>query len=143
MDTKRKGNSVELNCISRLYDCGCEILIPYGDSQLYDIVIEYNNKFYKIQCKHSKLVLDSNGEVDTASFKTSHECGRKARKQVHYTKEDIDFFATFVNGECYLIPVEETGYRYKTIRFKPTRCGRNVGVNFATDYEAKKILSVL
>jgi hypothetical protein len=142
-NTKRIGNSVELNCIAYLFDCGCEILLPYGDNQKYDIVIDYKGKLYKIQCKHANPSYKEDGTLDYITFKTSWESGRKAKKRVHYSKEAIDFFATFVENECYLVPVEHTASTLKTLRFQKPSNGQNIGVSFAKDYLGKVILEQL
>lgn len=141
--TKRKGNSTELNCASYLYDCGCEILFPYGDDQKYDLVIDYKNKFYKIQCKTANPSFKENGEIDYITFKTHWESGRSDRKRVKYDKDDIDFFATFFENECYIVPVEETSISGKIIRFSPPKNGQTKGINFAKDYLAKNVLEKL
>ncbi len=143
VDTKRIGNSTELNCIACLYDCGCEILLPYGDSQKYDIVIQYNNKFYKIQCKSANAKYKEDGSIDYITFKTSWEHGRKSRKQVQYSKNDIDFFATYFDKQCYLIPVEETSSAGKTLRFATPKNGMTKGVSFAKNYLCKDIIARL
>ena len=142
-DPKRIGNAVELNCISYLYSLGCDVSIPFGDSLRYDLIIDYKNKLYRIQCKHANPSLDQNGTVTSISFKTARESGRSVRKSIHYTKEDIDFFATFFNEKCYLIPVEETASRTKILRFLAPRSGLTQGVSFAATYEAEKILAAL
>ena len=143
MDTKRIGNSTELNCIACLYDCGCEILLPYGDSQKYDIVVCYNNKFYKIQCKTANTTYKEDGSIDYITIKTSWESGRKSRKKIHYSKNDIDFFATYFDKQCYLIPVEETASTVKTIRFALPKNGQVKGMTFAKDYVCKNVLERL
>lgn len=140
MNSKRIGNSTELNCIAYLYDCGCEILLPYGDSQKYDFVIDYNGFLYKIQCKSANPTYREDGEIDFITFKTAWESGRKSREKVHYTKKDIDFFATYFNGECYLIPVEETSSTMKTIRFSLPKNGQTKGISFAKDHVGKDVL---
>lgn len=142
-NTKRKGNSTELNCAAYLYDCGCEILFPYGDDQKYDLVIDYNGNFYKIQCKTANPSFKENGEIDYIIFNTHWESGRHERKKVRYTKDDIDFFATFFDGECYLIPVEETSIAGKVIRFATPANGHIKGITFAKDYIARDILQKL
>lgn len=143
LDTKRIGNSTELNCIAYLYDCGCEILLPYGDSQKYDFVIDYNKCLYKIQCKSANPTYKEDGTIDYISFKTSWESGRQARTRVHYTKNDIDFFATFYDGQCYLIPVEETASTIKIVRFAFPENSQAKGITFAKDYIGKDVLQRL
>lgn len=142
LNTKRLGNSTELNCIAYLYDCGCEILLPYGDSQKYDIVIHYHNNFYRIQCKTANPTYKEDGSIDFFTFRTSWQQGHN-NARVHYSKEDIDFFATYFNKQCYLIPVEETSTRMKTIRFSLPKNGQVKGITFAEDCTAEKILSKL
>lgn len=142
-NTKRIGNETELECIVYLYKIGCEILIPYGDSQKYDFVFEYKEKLYKVQCKHANPTINSLNEIEYITFKTCWESGRKERKRVHYTNEDIDFFATFYEGKCYMINVNETASRLKTIRFKTTENGQREGITFASDCIAENVLSKL
>ena len=141
-DPKRIGNAVELNCISYLYSLGCDVSIPFGDSLRYDLIIDYKNKLYRVQCKHANPTYVDN-TVASISIKTARESGRSVRKSIHYTKEDIDFFATFFNEKCYLIPVEETASRTKILRFLAPRSGLIQGVSFASTYEAEKILATL
>ena len=56
-----------------------------------------------------------------------------------YTSQDIDFFATYWNNQCYLIPVNECSVS-KTLRFTPPKSGQLKGITFAKDYELVKQL---
>lgn len=143
IEPKRIGNSIELNCIAYLYDCGCEILLPYGDSQKYDIVIQYNGVFYKIQCKSAVPSYTENGDISSIHFKTTWESGRQKRERMRYTKDDVDFFATFFDGICYLVPVEETCSQQKCLRFLSPKNGQVKGISFADQYIGKDILERL
>ena len=140
MDTKRIGNSTELNCIAYLFNCGCEILLPYGDSQKYDIVIDYKDKLYKIQCKNANPTYKEDGSIDFITFKTTWESGRKSRTRMRYEKNEVDIFATYFNGQCYLVPIEETGSSLKTLRFFPPKNGITQTISWAENYKAESIL---
>lgn len=142
-NTKRIGNETELECIVYLYKLGCEILIPYGDSQKYDFVFEFKGKFYKVQCKHANSTINELNKIEYITFKTCWESGRKEKKRVHYTKDDIDFFATFYDGKCYMINVNETSSRIKTIRFNVPKNGQREGITFAENCIAEKVLELL
>ena len=142
-DTKRIGNSTELNCIAYLYDCGCEVLLPYGDNQKYDIVVDYKGQFYRIQCKSANPSYKEDGSIDFITFKTSWESGRQTRARIHYSKNEIDFFATYFDGQCYLIPVEETASTVKTIRFALPKNNQTKGITFASDCIGKDVLERL
>lgn len=138
-NSKEVGNLTELQCITGLYELGCNISIPFGNSQKYDLIIEYNNILYKVQVKHSK-----DHEGTHFSFKTRWQGhNTQGYTQTSYTKKDIDFFATYYKGEVYLIPVEECSGAEKTLRIVPPKNRQIKGINFAKDYLAKEVLNNL
>ena len=47
------GDITELKCQVFLIEHGWNVLTPVGNHQKYDLVIEKNGKFYKIQVKHA------------------------------------------------------------------------------------------
>ena len=48
-NTKKIGNLTELQCITKLYELGFAVSIPFGNSEKYDAIIEKNDKLYKVQ----------------------------------------------------------------------------------------------
>ena len=60
MKTKDLGNLTELQCITRFYELGYPISIPYGDSEKYDMILDVNGTLYRLQCKHAKPHFDKN-----------------------------------------------------------------------------------
>lgn len=135
LDTKQKGNLTELQCISAFVAEGCMVSIPYGDCAKYDFIADVDGKLLKIQVKTSSL------KDETAikfSCRTTHvNC--KGVKNERYSSNDVDFFATYWENQCYLIPIVECSAA-KTLRFAPSKNGQTKGINFATDYELKKQL---
>ena len=138
-NAKEIGNLTELQCITGLYELGCDVSIPFGNSQKYDLIMDYNGTLYKVQVKHAKEYGNTH-----FNFKTRWQ-GHNAKgyTQTSYTKEDIDFFATYCQGNIYLIPVEECSGAEKTLRFVPPKNGQIKGINFAKDYLAKEVLKKL
>ena len=57
-------------------------------------------------------------------------------------ENEIDFFATFYNGKCYLVPQNECSTQ-KSLRILPPKNGQTKGVSFLKDYEAKEVLQAL
>ena len=135
-NSKEIGNLTELQCITGLYKLGCDISIPFGNSQKYDLIMDWQGKLYKVQIKHA------NEHEDTHfTFKTRWQGhNMSGYTQTKYTKNDIDFFATYYQGDIYLIPVEECSGSDKTIRMIPPKNGQIKGINFAKDYLAKEVL---
>ena len=143
-NTKEIGNLTELQCITGLYELGCDISIPFGNSQKYDLIMDYKGKLYKVQVKHAQDQFSDSGELTHFTFKTRWQ-GHNANgyTQTSYTKDDIDFFATYHKGKIYLIPVEECSGATKTIRYVPPKSGQRKGINFAQDYLAEEVLKKL
>lgn len=143
--TKEIGNLTELQCITRLYELGCAVSIPYGDSEKYDFIIDINHHLYKLQCKHSNIHINEDGIEDSISINTNWTSGYTKNKpavRCKYTKDDCDFFVTFYKGKTYLIPTEECSLQ-KTLRILPPKNNQKKGINFLEDYEDEEVLKSL
>lgn len=142
-NSKEVGNLAELQCITGLYELGCDISLPFGNSQKYDLIMDYKGKLYKVQVKHAKDEYTL-GEITHFSFATRWQShNTTGYKKTPYTKNDIDFFATYHQGKVYLIPVEECSGATKSIRYTPPKNGQRIGINFAQDYLAEEVLKKL
>ena len=140
-DTKQVGNLTELQCITRLYELGHSISIPYGDSEKYDFILDVNGNLYKIQCKHADVHKNEDGEDDyillNTSWMSGYTKGNDWERHI-YTKNEIDYFATFYNGKSYLIPVEECNTQ-KLLRILPSKNNQIKGINYLTNYLDEKV----
>ena len=139
LDSKQKGILTELQCITAFSELGYHISIPYGENLRYDFVVDINKKLYKIQVKTSSLKENSYLEFATS---TSHT-NTKGTLNLSYSSEDVDFFATIYENQCYLIPFSVCGKRSQRLRLIPTKNGQTKGITFAKDYEIDKILENL
>lgn len=87
----------------------------------------------RLQCKTSSL--DSSG--DTISFST---CSTRSNSnnaiRRKYTDKEIDFFCTYYDNQCYLIPVNECSTS-KMLRLNIPKNSQVKGINFAKDYTAE------
>ena len=131
LNSKLKGNLTELLCLAAFTELGYTVSIPYGDCAKYDFIVEIENKLYKIQCKTSSF--QEKGVYKMATRST--QVGTTSTNVRTYSKKDIDYFATIINGQCYIIPVEEASGKQKILRFKPPKNGQKEGITFAKDYE--------
>ena len=143
MNSKQVGNLTELQCITALYELGCDISLPFGNSQKYDLIMDYQNKLYKVQVKHANEHWEENVLTHFEIITRWQGHNASGYTQTSYTKEDIDLFATFCQGKVYLIPIEECGGALKNIRFVPPKNGQVKGINFAKDYIAEEVLKRL
>lgn len=112
---------------------------PLVQSSKYDFVVDINHKLYKIQVKTGTL--KENAYIEFATS-TSHT-NTKGTINLTYSEDDVDFFATMYEGECYLIPIQNCGKRAQRLRIVPTKNGQTKGVTFAKDYHLKATIDRL
>lgn len=98
------------------------------------MIVDIKGYLLKIQCKtcHDEKA----GETISFSVSTTHKNRTKVESK-SYTEEDIDFFATFYNEKCYMVPVQETGIRQKILRLVPPKNNQD-NVNMLEDYLCEK-----
>ena len=138
LNSKQLGNITEIECMLSFIKLGYNVLMPYGDCERYDFVADINGILIKIQVKHA---CDSNIKDGYITFRCVNKTTRNGSfVNNKYTKEQIDYFATYYNNQCYLIPVEETGSSIKTLRFKPPVNGQKKGITFADEYKLERVI---
>lgn len=142
LSSKAKGAQTELNCLAYLHGLGYDVSVPWGDNARYDLVLDVNHKLYKLQCKTSSLVDESQEGVYKFSCQSVY-MNTQGTRTVSYNEQDVDFFCTFIEGKCYLVPLAETSKREKVMRFVPPRNGQKVGITFAQEYLAEKQIEKL
>ena len=129
LTSKQKGNLTELQCLSAFAAEGCGVSIPYGDNSKYDFIADLDGKLLKIQVKTSSL--KDEGSIKFSCRTTHVNC--TGVKNERYSANEIDFFATYWDGQCYLVPVAECSVD-KTLRFVAPKSGQLKGISFAKDY---------
>ena len=136
IDTNTKGILTELKVLQYVIEKGYSVSIPYGDRDRYDQIWDIDGKLLRVQVKTSSWY---NEEKTAFSFKTRSGY-MKAHKNIEkkYSKEEIDYFATFFENECYVVPVEECG-TIKVLRFSSETKNQS-SINWAKDYTFKEII---
>ena len=141
LNVKARGAQTELECMTYLHGLGYDISIPWGDNARYDFVLDVNHKLYKIQCKTSHL---DRGVEGVYMFQTrSTYVNSQGNRTAGYTEKDVDFYATFIEGKCYLVPLSETSSRSKVLRFVPPKNNQTKGITFAQEYLAENQIAKL
>lgn len=135
---KQKGNLTELKCISAFYELGYQCSIPYGENSRYDFIADVNGKLLKIQCKTSHEVESGVIEFSCRSCRSNTQ----SNLQRKYTTNEVDYFCTYWDNMCYLVPINECSAS-KKLRFIPPKNGQKVGITFASDYKLPKQLSLI
>jgi hypothetical protein len=136
MNTKSKGNKAESVILSEFVRRGIPVLIPFGDNEKYDLVVDLGGVFKSVQVKYGSY---SNGCV---VCDTRHRLGAKRIKYETYTGK-VDFIAVWCEAldKSYLVPIadgDKTSFRLRVDKPKNNSCISTVV--WASDYEISKVL---
>lgn len=134
MDTNILGKTTELEVLLYMTKKGVSISIPFGDKDRYDQIWDINGELIRVQIKTAHLYTKNTGKA--IEFKTT---GTSNGKTTSYTKNDIDYFATFWEGKVYVVPVEETSSK-KVLRFESTINAPNI--SWAENYTVEEVFKI-
>ena len=140
-NTKKVGNLTELQCATRLYELGCAVSIPFGNSEKYDLIIDWNNKLYKVQVKTTKSI--KNNIMSFATKTTNYTKGKWKSKS--YKIDDVDFFFLYCmeNDWCGLYVPKGKINTDITIRLEKPKNNQKKGIHLADDYSFEKQILLL
>ncbi len=132
-NTKDIGDRTEAIILAELLKAGYNALLPFGDNNRYDMVVDINGKFIRIQCKTGYL---KNGCVKFSTV--SIYKGKNGTVKRPYTKDEIDIIMVYSReyDKIYAISVNELAKGIMTLRVEKTK--NNISyksINWAKDYE--------
>jgi hypothetical protein len=125
------GARTEAVVLSELVRRGYRVLLPFGVNQRYDLALDLDGRFVRVQCKTARLV---DGVV---VFKVeSIRSNRRQSVRRPYTGE-IELFIAYcpANGHLYAVPVEDATLTEVRLRLSPTANGQAKRIRWARDYE--------
>ena len=126
------GLITEYQCQLFLIEHGFNVLVPIGNYQKYDLVIEKDNKFYRIQIKHSTE------KENSFLVRTRYDVRDNGRvRKETYKSEDVDYFMTEFNGVFYMFPVFGTS----ETKFWLTPPKNSSNSKLAKDFLAENVLA--
>lgn len=103
LTTQQKGITTEMYVAAYLLSLGYNVSQPFCQDSKYDLIVDVNNKLYRLQVKTSRLLNE-----DTIVFNCrSTTKNSQTNKSRYYQENEIDYFATYWNGEVFLVPVNE------------------------------------
>ena len=88
--TKMIGDIGTSVVVSEFLKHGINVLLPYDDNSSYDLVIYFNNQFYKIQVKTTERVLF--GEYMKFETNITNPNNKSTRL---YKSDEVDYFALY------------------------------------------------
>jgi hypothetical protein len=128
---KSIGENSEAQVLARFLRHGEVVLLPFGDNQRYDMVLDRQGVFVRIQVKTGRL---RGGAVRFSTASSGSTTDHRTRVGYQGT---ADLFAIYCPelDKVYLVPVAECGGCEHTLRIDPARNGQVRGTRLAADYE--------
>lgn len=143
--TQQKGTLTELHCILDLTNLGYRCLKSVDESSKYDVVVDLGKgNFKRIQCKTSSWATGTKEEK--VAFQISTCCqttNTKSTTRHKYSKDDIDYFYTWFEGQGYLVSIEEASGLNFRWRYKYPTSNQKQGIHIADDYKIEEVLRVI
>ena len=131
-----RGDINELQCILDFQKRGYYCSIPFSKSCRYDLIVDIDNKLFKIQCKASSYHSEDGTLVMSTTRSTTNT---KETITYSYSKEEIDYFYTSWKQYGFLIPVEEAQTK-KYLRVNIPKQGIQSTMSIASDYLIDNVL---
>ena len=133
--TKAIGDASAAMVLARSVQAGKEVLVPFGENQRYDLVIDEGNKFIRVQRKTGRI---RNGAIyfPTCSVTYHHPSNHGISAYRHHYQGAAELFGVYCpDNDCvYLVPVDEVGKRAASLRIEPSRNGQAKRIRWAKDY---------
>jgi hypothetical protein len=122
------GEKTEAIILAELIKRDYAVSVPFGYNHRYDLVIDQNGSFSRIQCKTGWI---KDGKIIFNAQSSNNYTNQ--RKGYH---GDADVFLVFCpeTDKVYWIQVEEVGAS-PYLRIEPTKNNQSKGVRWAKDYE--------
>jgi hypothetical protein len=132
VNTIKIGDISEAKVLGRFLELGYTVLLPWSNGERYDMVIEREGKFLRIQVKTARCESDGS----SICFNVSSTNG-STRQRTSYSKDQIDYFAAYCpeNDKIYLVSIGNAGINKIRLRLKPTVNNQQENVRWAKDYE--------
>ena len=132
-DSNLKGNVAELKILAEIAGLGIPVMRPVTEHERYDLVIELQGRFLRLQCKSAPLYRD----VICIRVESTRR-GPDGFVRRAYTADEIEAIAAYCPSldRCYLVPMRDLDHsRQVTLRISPTKNGQRACLNWAAEYE--------
>lgn len=103
LSSQQKGIVTEMQVATYLLGLGYNVSQPMCQDSKYDLIVDVEGKLLRLQVKTSRLATENSITFNCRSTTTNvRNC--KSRR---YSSEEVDYFATFWNGQVFLVPIGE------------------------------------
>lgn len=128
---KAIGERSEGIVLGELCRLGKVVLLPFGNNQRYDLVVDEGDRFVRVQVKTAYY------KGGCVLFKTNSVNAFTGERRTYNGQIDVFMAYSAKTDKIYIVPVEECGPSGFCLRVEPTKSGQRAGVRWAKDYELK------
>jgi hypothetical protein len=128
MRTARIGNAAEAAVLSALVQRGFTVLVPFGEGHPYDLIVDADGHFVRVQCKAGWL---TRGCVIFNCRSTDHGNGSRS----YLGRADVFGVYFPPTKAVYLVPIGAVGEHEGRLRFEPARNNQRRRTRPAADFE--------
>ena len=134
-NTTQVGIVTEGAILAAVLRSGKTVLVPFGDQQDYDLVMEDNGCFSRIQCKTGRW---RQGSIYFNLYTMAQKYGTGEHIRRCYD-ERVDFYGVYCpdNLKSYLVPNVGLAKSLCVLRVDPTANNQSKNIRWAADYEIK------
>lgn len=138
--TKQKGDISEAKCLLEFQKRGIPVLIPWGDKERYDLVIELNGSFYRVQVKTAN---ECRSGAVMCYTRSSHDHTTHKRYYKYQNQVDFFFFYNFQLDKCALVPMSVVGDKSSIcLRVDAPKRNQTKNIKYFDDFSIDKTLCV-
>lgn len=130
-NTKAVGDISQSQVLAAPIRRGTRVSIPFGDNCRYDLVVEEEGRFIRIQCKTGRI---DRGAIAFPLASSQYHRGGKRRGY----QGEVDAFGVFCpeNRKTYIIPIVDLPLvREARLRLESPRNAQVKGIRWAARYE--------
>ncbi len=134
MNSKAKGDISEALIFAALVKYGFTVLTPWGDKNRYDLVVDDNGVFIRIQCKTGCI---RNGCVNFRTYSVTTKNGEPLKSG--YTADEVDLFMVYCpeTDKIYAVKQTEVPNDICLLRLEEPKNNQKWNVKMASDFEFK------
>jgi PD-(D/E)XK endonuclease len=131
---KAIGDRATLAIMLALQSAGIEFFLPFGENNRCDLVIDYDGRLARVQCKTGRV---KNGAVrfPVCSTYAHHPNPKVVRRDYH---GEVDYFAVYCleTSGIYLVPIDELQLRREgALRISAARNAQCLRIRWADPFE--------
>ncbi len=124
------GQRTEATILAELVKRGYRVLLPFGANHRYDLVIDLDGSFVRVQCKTGRL---RNGCIlfHAVSIRSNTT---KVLTRGYRGEADVFLVYCAETEQVYAVDVEDVGACEVKLRVAPTANNQERGIRWAADY---------